>query len=283
MSDNPKREEVIPNDETQAEATAETPEVVVMFSGGAASAVAALRAKERYGTERLTLLFCDTLIEDEDTYRFNADVAQWLGVPLTRLCDGRTPWQVFHDLRYMGNTRYDPCSALLKRKLAHDWLMTHSAASAVILLGIDACEKRRIPGILKSYAPRLVEFPLLWKPYLDKDACRAVLRHNGIKEPRLYSMGFAHNNCGGFCVRAGRAQFRHLLDVLPERYAYHEAQEQALIAYLGKNVAILRDRRNKKTVPLTMKALRTQGASDQEELWGGCGCFTDEEGVPHGR
>ena len=47
----------------------------------------------------------------------------------------------------------------------------------------------------------------------------------GLQLPRLYSMGFAHNNCGGFRIKAGRASFANLLRRMPERYARHEQQE----------------------------------------------------------
>src|SRR5689334_14206991 len=45
-------------------------QAVVMFSGGAGSWGAAKRTVERYGAENTRLLFTDTLIEDEDLYRF---------------------------------------------------------------------------------------------------------------------------------------------------------------------------------------------------------------------
>ena len=48
---------------------------VVMFSGGAGSWAAAKRVAERHGTADLTLLFTDTLMEDEDLYRFLHEAA----------------------------------------------------------------------------------------------------------------------------------------------------------------------------------------------------------------
>ncbi len=67
--------------------------------------------------------------------------------------------------------------------------------------------------------------------------------HEGIAPPRLYAMGFPHNNCGGFCVKAGQAHFALLLRTMPERYAYHEAKENELRAELGWRQTILRDAR----------------------------------------
>ena len=92
-------------------------------------------------------------------------------------------------------------------------------------------------------------------------------------------MGFPHNNCGGFCVKAGQAHFKHLLEQMPERYAYHENKEQELRSYLDKDVAILRDRRGGTTKPLTLKDLRLRLVNDGEVDpydWGGCGCFSED-------
>jgi len=48
---------------------------VVQYSGGAGSWAAAMRVAEQHGTDGLTLLFEDTLIEDQDTYRFLIEAA----------------------------------------------------------------------------------------------------------------------------------------------------------------------------------------------------------------
>ncbi len=116
-------------------------------------------------------------------------------------------------------------------------------------------------------------------PYIDKAQVLSALRAAGIEPPRLYGMGFPHNNCGGFCIKQGMAGFRHLLEVFPERYAYHEGREQELREFLGKDVAILRDRAGGTTTPLTLSTLREQieAGAENEQLaldWGGCGCFS---------
>jgi hypothetical protein len=100
------------------------------------------------------------------------------------------------------------------------------------------------------------------------------LRRDGIEPPRLYAMGFPHNNCGGFCVKAGQAQFALLLRTMPDRYRYHEEQEEAMRVVVG-NHSILSDRTGGTRKPLSLKRFREiierQGAFDRDE-WGGCGC-----------
>lgn len=65
---------------------------VVMFSGGAASYVAAKRVIEKYGKENVTLLFADTRTEDETLYEFVAQAeivavfVSKLANPISRIC-----------------------------------------------------------------------------------------------------------------------------------------------------------------------------------------------------
>lgn len=281
--------------------------------------MAARRARESMQPgDRLTLLFADVgnessphVGEDEDTYRFVIEAAaavlgirlpatfptaDWLTalhlidagyVPgLVRVSDGRDIWQVFHDDRFLGNSRLANCSKLLKQRPCREWLEENTdPADTIVYVGIDWSETHRLPAIEKGWDPWPVRAPLTEPPHLDRDAMQALCRDAGMEVPRLYRAGFAHNNCGGFCVRAGQAQMELLLREHPDRYAFHETEEQKLRDHLGKDVAVLR---NRSTVPgspdnsrpLTLRAFRER-IEDQPNLFdpldvGGCGCFTED-------
>jgi hypothetical protein len=261
---------------------------VVMFSGGIGSWAAAKRVAERYGTERLTLLFTDTRMEDEDLYRFLDEAAANVGGKLVKLTDGRSVWELFFAERMMGNSRADLCSRILKRELADNWVAEHcEPADTVIYVGIDWSEKHRIDRLAELKKPWRYEAPLTEPPYLTKSDLLLALQAEGIKPPRLYSMGFAHNNCGGFCVKAGFGHFANLLRSMPERYAYHEAKEQEFRQMLGRSdISILKRQPNRIKgkragyVPVTLKQLREEiEAGGQVDLFdiGGCGCFVEGE------
>jgi hypothetical protein len=280
---------------------------VVMYSGGALSWAAAMRTIERHGRENLRLLFTDTSMEDEDLYRFLDDSEKQLGVEIVRIKDGRTPWDVYRDKRMMGNTRMDPCSAELKRKIGQRWL-ADTASGATLVFGIDWTEMHRLEGLTARYAAMGygVEAPMCDAPWKTKSMVFEWMRECGIEPPRLYAMGFAHNNCGGFCCRAGQGNFATLLKQMPERYAFHEQKEQEMRDFLGKDVAILRDRKTirltepitvidedtdeerivweiESTLPLTLQEFRKRIESsdltpDLFEI-GGCGCFVEDEYV----
>ncbi len=249
-----------------------------MFSSGIASWAAAKRVVAQHGPADVTLLFADTGIEDQDNYRFLDEAAANVGVPVTRLADGRTPWQVFHDERFLGNARVDPCSRVLKREVLDRWRDQHcTPEDAVVYIGLDWTEGHRLARLQQHVQPWIYQAPLMAAPYLSKRDMLAWAEREGLTPPRLYALGFPHANCGGFCIKAGQAQFALLLRVLPHRYAEHEDEEGRLRERLGKDVAILRDRTGGTTTPLTMRAFRERlesgGQADLFE-WGGCGCMT---------
>jgi hypothetical protein len=256
---------------------------VVMFSGGITSWAVAQRVAEAHGTERLVLLFADTQVEDEDLYRFNRDVERDLGLAITAVTDGRTPQQVGRDRKHLGNTQIANCSHLLKQKPCRDWLTANmDPARTNVYVGIDWTELHRLPAIERAWAPWTVDAPLTRPPYADKRQHIAAARARGLVEPRLYALGFEHNNCGGACVKAGQAQWAHLLRTFPDRFASWESYEQEMRAELG-DVAILRDRSDGQTRPLPLAVLRRriEASPSQRTLfdtddWGGCGCFTAE-------
>ncbi len=245
---------------------------VVSFSGGVCSFWAAARVVEREGADNVTLLFADTNME------FNREASEFLGVPITRIADGRTPWQLFSDECMMGNSRVDLCSRVLKRELLDQWHREHCMElSTTLYVGLDWTEEHRLHRLRERKQGWRIEAPMCAAPLWDK--CRMIteLRAIGIAEPRLYKLGFPHNNCGGFCVKAGQAHFAHLLKALPERYAEHEERESAMRLKLG-DVSVMKDRRGGVVSPLSMKQLRERieaGESFERADWGGCGCSID--------
>lgn len=259
-----------------------------MFSSGAGSWYAARRVAEKHGTDNLVLLFTDVkgnsesphAGEDEDNYRFLEEAAANIGGRLVVLNAGRDIYDVFHDEHMLGNTRVAPCSKQLKQKPARKWIAETypDPADVVLYVGIDWSEEHRVAPNKAGWAPYQVEAPLTEPPYIDKSEMLLLLQEEGIKPPRLYDMGFQHANCGGFCVRMGHTQAKQLLQVMPDRYAYHERQEERFRQEFDKDVAFLRDRRGGTLKPMTLRTFRQrleEGKTVDEYDWGGCGCFLD--------
>lgn len=258
---------------------------IVQFSGGLASYFAAKRVVERHGTEDVILLFADTLIESDDLYRIMPTYVADVGARFERIADGRTPFEVFKDVRFIGNTQADPCSAVLKRDLCRKWLedrftpfedaLPGIVEQSVLYVGITWDEGRE-DEIRQRWKPWKVEFPLCDAPYITKPHMIRETLAKGLEVSRAYTEGFPHDNCGGGCVKAGISQWVHLRKVRPAVFQMWKEGEADAINEIGKDVAILRDRRGGITKPMTLTELETRILANDPTLpkydWGGCGC-----------
>lgn len=256
---------------------------VVMFSGGIGSWACAKRVAEKHGTENLILLFTDTKSEDEDLYRFLYQASANVGGKLVVLEDGRDLWEVFWDMKFLSNSRVDNCSHYLKRRPAKKWLKENcDKADTTIYVGIDWTEIHRFDRLkkIKDKEGWTYEAPMTEAPYTDKNEMIELLKAEGIEPPRLYAMGFAHNNCGGFCVKAGQGHFANLLKQMPERYKYHEDREQEFRNHFKKDISFLKKSVDGVNKPYTLRDLRLSiEANHHVDMFdlGGCGCFVDEQ------
>jgi hypothetical protein len=223
--------------------------------------VAADRAIARYGRENVALWFADTSWEDDDLYRFVDDCMTRWGGELIRYRDGRTPLQIAEQKQLIPNQMIAPCSTILKTKPFIDWLSVQGTKPTV-LLGLNWDEGDRIERARAKYEAQgyAVDFPLLWKP-VEYRPLDAVARSWDIAPPRLYGLGFGHNNCGGRCVKQGIAPWRLLLSTFPERFAEVRDWEQNQRAKGGAraNRAIARDRTGGTTKPRTLAQIELMG------------------------
>ncbi len=251
---------------------------LVLYSGGLGSYFTVRRLLEKgINKNNIILLFTDTKIEDKELYEFLDATSEKLGIPITNVSDGRNIWDVFKDQKYLGNSRADPCSRVLKREVSRKFIGQFDPESVIIYLGYDWTEIHRYEKAKIAWLPYKIKSPMCEKPYLTKNDMKRELVLDGIELPRLYKLGFTHNNCGGGCVKAGIGHFKLLLDVLPCVYEEWENNEQMMRDYLGKDVSILRRTRNGTKSNFTLKQLREEREelSEQELMeFGGCGCFS---------
>lgn len=249
---------------------------IVSYSGGLGSFMTAKRVIDLYGRQGVQLLFTDTMTEDEDLYRFLDESAHELNVELVRIADGRNIWEVFQDVKFMGNSRIDPCSRVLKRELARKWMEKNcDPVGTILYVGIGWEEEHRLDRIRENWKPYQVEAPMTEPPYMEKSDIIKTLESMGIDPPRIYAMGFPHNNCGGFCIKTGQAQFKMLLEKMPDRYMWHEEEQEKLFAKIGKH-GFIRVIKGGVMKYLSLKEFReyvqNKGEIDKHDV-GGCGCF----------
>lgn len=294
----------------------------ISFSGGLGSGISALIAYEQ--GLGFNLIFADTLIEDEDLYRFNVDIALAVSPevsggerdhinallsqipPVTKgesidkrrdaltalsaevmsavpnfvwLIDGRTPWDVYVDNRWIGNSRTAHCSTDLKTKPIRGWLEANAQSSDPLVLGMDWSEMDRIERAQRNWNRPVSS--LLNEYSISRVDYGHILSRYGILRPRLYRMGYEHNNCGGYCCRAGQVQFERLYRTMPERYGWHEEQMIIATDKIGPTAKpFLRMQVDGELKYLDLKEFREhleRGTAELDMFSGaGCGCFTDE-------
>jgi hypothetical protein len=222
---------------------------------------------------------------------------------LTWIVEGRDPWEIFRDRRFIGNSGVDPCSEVAKRLAFADWRSANCHRIGelygdpdVFIVGIGFDEAHRFEGDAKGPGIRarnaadgwIYEAPLI-------DAERAFNKGDdlpsgvltmlfgplgdfGPAAPRLYDLGYMHNNCGGFCCKAGQAHWANRFRVQPERFAYDAMMERKVAAFLGKDVAMLTDRRGGKK-PMTLDTFAARLCAEPAKVWdyepgeSGCGCM----------
>lgn len=240
---------------------------VVSLSGGTASAVAADRVINRYGKDDVILWFADTLWEDEDLYRFLDDCSAKWNLPITRTAEGRNPLEVAEDRSIIPNNRIAPCSLDLKQ-LPFKAFIADLPKPITVHLGLDWTEEHRMERPRAEYEALdgvSVDYPLTWRPRPDGMYYRQVEAW-GITPPRLYDLGFPHNNCGGRCVRQGIKEWLRLKSAFPKRFAEVRDWEQMQRAKGGARATfgILRDRTGGTSKPVTLADVEQRKENDAQ-------------------
>lgn len=207
-----------------------------------------------------------------------------LAIPeLVWLVEGRDPWEVFRDRKFLGNSRIDPCSKSLKREIFDKWRRSNTDRdTSVFCIGIGPHEAHRYDRLASRMATEgwTYEAPLIGT-FEGEVGAFGYLADAGVAKPRLYDLGYVHNNCGGFCIKAGHAHYLNRYRVQPERFAYDAMMEEKLAEYIGKPVSMLTDRTgdgSKKALSLATFAAEVGRQTEFEYAPGdsGCGCMLEE-------
>jgi len=210
---------------------------IVCVSGGLSSAWVAWWVKNNIKGE-IIYYFNDTKWEHPDLYRFLNDIADTLNIEMYYDNDGRSPEEVFYDEGMLGNNRVPLCSRILKAEM----LQRFAKAGDSIYFGIEGREVHRAARISPIYA-RLecdCRFPIIDND-IQPHEYKALMKALNVEIPQLYKDGFAHNNCGGGCIRAGKRQWLSLLHAYPGVYADRERVEVEFSEEKGRPSHFLKD------------------------------------------
>lgn len=205
--------------------------IVVWFSCGAASAVAAKLCVMKYG-DACEVVTCDTLInEHPDNGRFLADVERWIGRPITvlRSPEFATVEEVFAKTRYMAGIAGARCTVELKKRVREAYQREGDAH----VFGYTTEERQRADDFEANNPAVHVEWTLI-EEGVSKEDCYRHLVDAGIALPAMYDLGFDHNNCLG-CVKATSPDYwNRTRRLFPEVFARRAAQSRELGVRLAR-------------------------------------------------
>lgn len=195
---------------------------------------------------------------------------------LVWIAEGRSPWEVFRDVRFIGNTRVDPCSKILKREFIDAYVERHfDPAETVRYFGLDANEGHRFEPLKKRLAGWTVRAPLIEHGMFKEDV-RAAMESAGVRRSDSYRIGLPTDNCSGGCVKGGLGHWEMVLRARPDVFDYSETEEQRTFVHIGRDdIGFLRDRRGGETKRISLATFRERVADgmpiDRFDI-GGCGC-----------
>lgn len=243
--------------------------IVVWFSSGAASAVAAKLTIEKYHECIVRVVNNPIADEDTDNLRFLHDVEKWLGVEIESATNSKYPncsaEEVWEDRKYMSGVAGAPCTGELKKKARQQWESNNKTEWMV--LGFTADEKSRHENFVLSERNNVI--PVLIAAGLSKDQCFEILIAEGLRLPITYYQGWPNANCPG-CVKATSPTYWNFVrkmrpDVWERRVEQSRRIGARLVRYKNKRIFL-------DELPADAKGRSMKSMSIE------CGIFCEERG-----
>lgn len=176
--------------------------IVVWFSCGAASAVAAKKTVEKYGENNTVLIVNNPVDEEhEDNRRFLNDVSKWIDRPIilatNPIFNTTSAVDIWELRQYMSGVKGAPCTQLLKKAARYAFESKNHIDFHV--LGFTVDEKARHERFINYERENVL--PVLIDEGITKPDCFQILKTSGIELPAIYGLGYPNANCIG-CVKA---------------------------------------------------------------------------------
>jgi len=215
--------------------------IVVWFSCGAASAVAAKLTVEKYGKDNNIMIVNNPVKEEHpDNIRFKNDVSKWIGHEIIEAKNENYPnasiIEIFEKRKYMAGIAGAPCTMLLKKETRYQFEKKHDIDYHV--LGFTADEPHRHERFVKGERENLL--PILIDAGMTKGNCFDYLISEKIKLPKIYKLGFPNANCIG-CVKSSSPTYWNLVRKTFPNVFNHRAEQSRrigakLVKYKGKRI-----------------------------------------------
>lgn len=175
-----------------------SPRVIVWFSCGAASAIAA-KMTQRENPDAI-LVYCETGSEHEDSKRFMADCVRWFNSPVTSIKSDEyaDTWDVWERTGWLAGINGARCTTELKVKPR----LSFQRPDDIHVFGYtaDSRDVARATQLHENYPELTIQTPLI-DAGLTKASVMQMVLDAGIALPIPYILGFHNNNCKT-CVKA---------------------------------------------------------------------------------
>lgn len=237
--------------------------VLSWFSCGAASAVCAKLASEKY-EDRCEVLYCDTFAyEHPDNKRFFGDIENWIGryIKVLKSPEYTDIYDVFTRTRWLVGPKGARCTTELKKKVR----VAYQKVDDIHCFGFTADEAHRVERFWKENPELYAEFPLI-EAKLTKRDCMQMLQDAGVELPVMYKLGYRNNNCIG-CVKGASGYWNKIRIDFPETFNKMAKLERELDAAICKQEGVSDGKRWRRRVfldELDPFAGRYEADSDME-------------------
>ncbi len=239
--------------------------LVCWFSCGAASAVAtklALVANEK--TEKLPVVVARCIVQEEhhDNDRFAKDCQDWFGVPILNLMNEKydgSIYEVFRQKSYISGISGAPCTLHLKKEVRQKF----ENPTDRHVFGYCVEEQSRYDRFIDANNIDCVA-PLLEHGLFHHD-CLALIKSAGIELPKMYQLGYKHNNCVGCCKSSASGYWNKIRKDFPDAFD-RMAQESRRLG-----VRMIKDKENR----IFLDELNPNAGHYQDEPEVQCGIFCE--------
>jgi len=184
---------------------------VISFSCGASSAVLAKMATQRYNNT--VVVYCDPGGEHESNKRFLKDIETWIRQPIVVLKNPKyvDHFDVFRKEKYIAGVKGAACTKRLKVDLKRQF----SEPDDIHFFGYTIEEVKRAEKFDQRHS-ELTEW-LLINEGITKADCLGLLWRAGIELPKMYKLGYKHNNCIG-CCKGGKGYWNKIRIDFPNNF-----------------------------------------------------------------
>jgi 3'-phosphoadenosine 5'-phosphosulfate sulfotransferase (PAPS reductase)/FAD synthetase len=203
---------------------------LVWFSCGAASAVAAKLAVDKYPD--CEVLYCDTLAyEHPDNMRFLKDVEKWIGKEIKLLKSDKYTdiFDVFDKTGWLIGVSGARCTTELKKNVRKQY----ERPGDLHIFGLTKDEAERIERFEDQNADIKVEWVL---ENTTKKDCYRIVQEAGIDLPMMYKLGYNNNNCIG-CVKGQAGYWNKIRVDFPDAFDRMAKQERKMGVAINKSYA----------------------------------------------